>query len=715
MLPAMAKLPGGARALLPFAVAATVTATVTVACGGPRTPSAPAPAPPPPATKAFAPLAFKQDARVPHQAVILGTDERDGSTILRIPGAPAAVRVGAMVVRRDGSGPATGGTTPIALSAAPSADGAVQAGAADAPWRAGVWTAALLAARALGKDPTDLALGATPDGPVDGASLALVAGGFVAAILGAPLDDAGALPGAVPATPAGALSATLAGTLLPDGTIGPVSGLTERFGGALARGKQKLGYPVGLRMARSAATGQAIDLVQLAKAGGAEAIEVASVRDAGALLAGKPLPAQVPVPEAEMRLDDATTKALDAAYRDLRQRLAGEWAALLQLPQSGNLPPLLLQLASRALALGEAAEKLHRTGAVTAALGELREAWVLATAATAANELLRQVQRADVPAAIAALDQLGPTDAAARELFGELGAIEPATIGDHLRLAGALRAALAGWSFHAFAAGERARARGHLDGLAGRRKEELATPAAADALVTAVAPALVLLGRARAGLLHARQQLELERAETPAFACSPPDVLRLARWFQGAAAAAAADLDALMVEPPARSGGVPPDTVRVRLALSEPDTVVAHVLSHLPDGGGLPRDLQQAWGEASRAWSLLSLAAGELAYVASAELLARHAALEVRADPTAGGKVAAAYEPALGSLIERAERMARVNARAARIATGRIPVAARIAYQQAGARRAAGDRLAALAAYWRASAYAQTAVMLARN
>ena len=711
MLPAMAKLPGGARALLLSAatVTATVPATVTatVACGGPRPPSAPAPAPPPPGTKAFAPLAFKQDARAPHQAVILGTDERDGSTILQIPGAPAAVRVDAMVVRRDGSGPATGGTTPIALSAAPSADGAVQAGAAEAPWRAGVWTAALLAARALGKDPTDLALGATPDGPVDGAALALVAGGFVEALLCAPLDEAG--------TPPGALPGTLAGTLLPDGTIGPVTGLTERFGGALARGKKRLGYPVGLRLARSAATGQAIDLVQLAKAGGAEALEVASVRDAGALLAGKPLPAQVPVPEAEMRLDDATARALDAAYRDLRQRLAGEWAALLHLPQSGNLPPRLLQLASRALALGEAAEKLYRTGAVAVALGELREAWVLATAATAAYELLRQVQRGDVPAAIAALDQLGPTDAAARELFGALGAIEPATIGDHLRLAGALRAALAGWSFQAFAAGERARARGHLDGLAGRRKEELAAPATADALVTAVAPALVLLGRARAGLLDAAQQLELERAETPAFACSPPDVLRRARWFQAAAAAGAADLDALIVEPAARSEGVPPDTVRVRLALSEPDTVVAHVLSNLPDGGGLPRDLQQAWGEGSRAWSLLSLAAGELAYVASAELLAKHAALEVRADPTAGGKVAAAYEPALGSLIERAERTARVNARAARIATGGIPVAARLAYQQAGARRAAGDRLAALAAYWRASAYAQTAVMLARS
>ncbi len=62
-------------------------------------------------------------------------------------------------------------------------------------------------------------------------------------------------------------------------------------------------------------------------------------------------------------------------------------------------------------------------------------------------------------------------------------------------------------------------------------------------------------------------------------------------------------------------------------------------------------------------------------------------------------------------------RAARARARAARIATGAIPVQARLAYQMAGARRD-GDvaaRIEALVAYWMASAYSQTSVMLARN
>jgi hypothetical protein len=58
-----------------------------------------------------------------------------------------------------------------------------------------------------------------------------------------------------------------------------------------------------------------------------------------------------------------------------------------------------------------------------------------------------------------------------------------------------------------------------------------------------------------------------------------------------------------------------------------------------------------------------------------------------------------------------------MHARAARVATGAIPVQARIAYQLAMAERGGtlDDRLDALAQFWTASAWSQTAVMLARN
>jgi hypothetical protein len=68
-------------------------------------------------------------------------------------------------------------------------------------------------------------------------------------------------------------------------------------------------------------------------------------------------------------------------------------------------------------------------------------------------------------------------------------------------------------------------------------------------------------------------------------------------------------------------------------------------------------------------------------------------------------------------MLASAERSARASARAARIATGSIPVQAKLAYQQASIARAGDlhDKLDALSHYWTSSAYSQTAVMLARN
>ena len=57
------------------------------------------------------------------------------------------------------------------------------------------------------------------------------------------------------------------------------------------------------------------------------------------------------------------------------------------------------------------------------------------------------------------------------------------------------------------------------------------------------------------------------------------------------------------------------------------------------------------------------------------------------------------------------------RARAARIATGTIPVQAKLAYQQASILREGdmSDKLDALSPFWMSSACSQTAVMLARN
>ena len=74
-------------------------------------------------------------------------------------------------------------------------------------------------------------------------------------------------------------------------------------------------------------------------------------------------------------------------------------------------------------------------------------------------------------------------------------------------------------------------------------------------------------------------------------------------------------------------------------------------------------------------------------------------------------------DKAFANILAIAERTARASARAARIATGSIPVQAKLAYQNALVDKdgTLTDKIDALAQFWASSAYSQTAVMLARN
>ncbi len=127
-------------------------------------------------------------------------------------------------------------------------------------------------------------------------------------------------------------------------------------------------------------------------------------------------------------------------------------------------------------------------------------------------------------------------------------------------------------------------------------------------------------------------------------------------------------------------------------------------------------ELKKEWGDKSLQWNLMSLAGSELAYAKSAELVNKYYSLGVKQDAN-GRATGVEHEKAFLNMLVSAERTARANARAARIATGAIPVQAKLAYQLAASQRDGDmqDQLEALAGFWASSAYSQTAVMLARN
>ena len=679
---------------------------VTLSCGGPHK-GGPIATDPSSSTKIYDPFGMKDDAKVTTQAVILGTDDNNGSTVLPLPATPSKGLVDAMFVRLGGGVAATGGSTPVKLSTSPNTDGSVQVGVYEelangtgAQWRAGVWVSAFVAANVLGKDLTDFTFSAASGGYIDGASASgLMAGGFLATMTGQKIDA----------------TVTMTGIINPDGTIGPVGGIPEKFLGSIEKGKRKLGYPIGMRWSKSEATGKLVDLTQLAKEHGAEAVEVSNVHEAYKLLTGKRLPEAVPVTEAEMALDADTIKGIDEKYTEWQQKLAGQWSSLLQLQQSGRLPATLLAMAQYAQEAAEKAEKLHKAGKVAAAYAKMLGAWVYAASATDTYDILAKVQAGDTIGAVAALEALDQLDAMTVDVFNKVGSIKPTTLGQHLLMITTFQAALRAWGFKMFASDSVGRTKAFIASL-GTVKAELASPAVADKIVQIVAPTVLSIGRTVANTIMAQQELEFEVEKTVNYMCSIPNVKRLATSFQSAGVAGINYFDQLLVEPLAKEASMSVDEARMRVSMREPNYLVAYMLSHLQQIEGLPKELKTKWGEGSVAWALMSLAGSQLAYYHAAELVTKYYSLGLHTDAM-GHPDSVEHDKAFTYMLASAERSARASARAARIATGGIPVQAKLSYQLATVDRDGdlSDKISALAGFWTSSAFSQTAVMLARN
>lgn len=652
----------------------------------------------------YQPLAIRDDAKAPHQAVLLGIDDRDGSAVVPVPVVATRAVIDALLVAHAPTGEA-GGTRTIELATEPNLGGALPTarfeGPLGGPSHAAAWRAAVVAAAALGKDVTDVAFSARATGTrAPAASSGLLAGGFLATMTGVAVDP----------------SATVTGIANPDGTLAPAAGLPEQFAAAIARGKRKLGYPSGARWARSA-TGASVDLVALAEQHGVAAIEVATVQQAYRLLTGKQLPEPVPVAEAEMAVDAATLAALEARYADWQQRLAGEWAALLQLQTAGRLPARLEALRQRAEAAAAAAEKLRARGQLARAYVRMRSAWVYAAAATRTHAILARVRAGDVEGALGALGSVDEAEQRTTDVLAQLGASPPATIGDHLRVLAALQAALRGWSCTAFARDALEQARAGLADLGQRPTAELGGPEIAELVVDHVAPALLLVAHGTASATSAAEELATPSHAGGRYTSVEAGLERIAASLQEAAATAVAELEPVLVDPVVAQGAQTVQRARARVAAGEPSYAVAYLLSRRPRDDGSPPGPERA-GAAPSAAALRALAGSTLAYQAAAELVARYHALGMRLEPQTGEVAASApQDRALRALLANADRRARAHARAARIATGAIPVHARLAYQQARGARGGdlGERLDALALFWMSSAYSQTAVVLARN
>lgn len=627
-------------------IVAVLVASV-VSCGPP--PPARPKAPPPLEVRTYEPLAFKTDARLSTQAVILGTDDKGGSTIL--PLLPA--------VASPGAPPASRASTPA---------------------RAADWQPALVAAAALDKRVTDLDLALVPP-PDAAASPALVGVRYLAAWTGATI----------------APSTTLVANLAPDGTLGPIADLAGAVRAAAASGHTRI----------AVASGQAAELAGATPAG-TSLVEVDDLASAYRALTGKLLPATVPVAPEDMALDAETVASLEARYKLWQQKLAIEWAAILQLESAGRIPPQLVHLRDTSKALGQAAEQLRKKKLLGAAYPRVFAAVLYAQVANQSYDVLAKVRATRTNEALALLDRHATAAALSVPTLTTIGNRTPRTVGGHISIVAAFYSALRAWTFETTAAQAFARARSVLEQLVGKSSAELGSDETAQLVAGNVVPALLYAGQATLETTVALDQLELASRSEPALVISGESARHRAATLEAAAASELAWLDSVT------GAG---DAERAAAIGHEPEVLVARMLSSLPQSSAPAAQVQRSW-ENDVSASLMELARTELALASLMELRATYDWLAIRFDTSGSGKVATiAHERAFATMLAGAERAARMHAHAARVATGTIPVQARLAYQNAVDARTGSldDQLAALAQFWASSAYSELAVMLARD
>jgi hypothetical protein len=694
-----------------------------------------------PVVKKVAPSEFGREARRPGQALIPGTDAQGRSTSIPLLGRASQVRVEAIW-----SGATERGLAPVWLTTA-SHRGQLGAGlhelygealatprdappetAEDAPiWRAAVGSAWLAAASALNKDMADLQVRARSDSPHhDISASALLAAGFLASLTGRAVDP----------------SATVIGVINPDGTLGPARDMAARIEQAAGAGKQRVGHAAGMS-----------DAAAVARAPGVEVRALGDVGDAYALLTGGELPAPVLAAERDMQPSPAEVAHLEAGYQAWRGMVSQRWASVVELTGAGNLPGALDRLARAARGEATAAEALWQEQELVLAHDRMMRAAVLVTATVAIWQVIERVQANDMAGAGQRLGELvaaplpegdagDPVPAALRAVAD----FEPHGLADHLLLIAATQSALRGHALAAVLAAEVDPARAYLATLAdserdrdtaqerspGQRRGPAGKARAAqrqaeriDGVIARVAPLMLLRARAETESKLAMQTLAAPRPGAPAHVLTSASVRRLAREYAAVAAADMGAFEALYVPGVTDAPGVPHGAERVPM-LREPRYLLARKVVAWPQTEPW-RELDPRPGQHAPA---LLLAGSVLAYFEASVLMSAWYSLGVRADQATGLVESVAPDVHLASLLARAERAARQHAFAARVATGSIPVQARLSYQVArslagdggpdhGHAQSQGDqtgrRLRALEMYWASSVTSRLALALARN
>ncbi len=268
-----------------------------------------------------------------------------------------AVVVNVLTYGKAADGSAVGHCSPVTISADGNANGSARVGFFESEvggtgdqWRSAGWMAAVTAAMLTDFDPRTMRVSFEYEGRIDGPSAgALMTCGVLAAVRG---DKVRA-------------DAAMTGTINPDGSIGPVGGISHKISGAAAKGMNLILIPGSVRFDTDA-NGERIDLVEHGDNLGVKVVGVFDVYHAYKLLTGVELPRdpEAHTPQVTLAAQKEIRKKISVWYDRYEQSLT----SFMELKNTAALSQEVINLYQQGVDSIKRSDELFEEGEFTAAL-----------------------------------------------------------------------------------------------------------------------------------------------------------------------------------------------------------------------------------------------------------------------------------------------------------------------------------------------------------
>lgn len=609
---------------------------------------------------------------------------------------PRSVEVDFLWVK-GASSEASGGSTHAVLKVEKSSKGMhvgifeSRAGGTGDMWRAAVWVAALTGTLQLQKNPLDYrysveteTMGNRVDGPSAGGLFAVA---LMAALNGDTLDK----------------KATMTGTINPDGSIGPVGGVSQKLEAVAKLGKTRFCYPVGQQFDQDMNTGKPTDIKAKAAGLKVEAIEVEDITQAYNCLTGKNLKPPKPVRRSDMELNKEAFEILRKSTEKWLKQSQEVYAASRKLNSTESFAPAWKGVEE---SYDQAAAWLKQ-GLVAAAYWRALEALSKSLGLLAYSTMAdRMAQGKPVEALQVFSNMEAEANRNLRIAFQALSDAPPEFVNATIAALDAYEAAIAGYVALGFA-------KSSLQDILARMQDAMARKAKPEemaALFNEVYGPLGELVMVQVDSMLAIDSAELMKTQRSGRGTKLGRLPEVAKLYQGAASANVEYFDAIFVKELATQSGKSSDLVS--RVLMQQETNYRNAILHLKVPEAEAIDLVAA----GQPTDLAKLAGALSSFFASSTLVAKFYSIGAMMD--ANGKfVGVEREKALIATLQLAEEKARENAAVALAVVGVIPESAKVCYQIGLVLRDRStyeEKLQALEQFWRSSAWSQVAVYLAR-